>query len=98
MPEIRISERDFMAQVREYAELNGWLVYHTHDSRRSDAGFPDLVIVRDYDLYFVELKTNKGRVKPAQEMWLSALRRAFYCSERVWRPQDWDEIERTLRR
>src|SRR5688572_19177552 len=40
------TERAFQAQVVKYARLMGWTAYHTHDSRRSQAGFPDLVLVR----------------------------------------------------
>lgn len=42
-----VRERDFQAAVMELARLLGWRVYHTWDSRKSEPGFPDLVLVRD---------------------------------------------------
>ncbi len=38
------AEGDFQAGVVRLAELRGWLVYHTHDSRRSQPEFPDLTL------------------------------------------------------
>lgn len=34
-------EKDFQQRVINLAESLGYLVYHTHDSRRSQPGFPD---------------------------------------------------------
>jgi hypothetical protein len=78
------TEKQFMTAVVEYAELNRWLVYHTFDSRRSNPGFPDLVMVhrgesdtvpRRCRLIFAELKTQRGRTSLAQAEWLEALGR-----------------------
>lgn len=66
-------EDPFSAQVRGLADFYGWLGYHTHDSRRSAAGFPDWVFVRGPELLFAELKTDRGRTSPAQRKWLEAL-------------------------
>ena len=41
-----IPERDFMQQIVDLADVRGWWHYHTHDSQRSEEGFPDLVLVR----------------------------------------------------
>lgn len=85
-----------MAQVVQFAKLSGWLVYHTHDSRRSPEGFPDLVLVRGPRLVVAELKSETGVLSPAQKEWISALSRT--AETYVWRPSDWPEIEETLRR
>lgn len=88
-------EKDFMSAVIELAKLRRWLVYHTHDSRRSEPGFPDLVLVRDRVL-FAELKTEKGKITRDQTNWMERLRAAG-ADAHIWRPQDWDEIEAALR-
>lgn len=71
-----VLEKDWQRQVRELAETLGWRrCYHTFDSRRSDTGFPDLVLVRDR-VVFLELKRETGKVSAAQASWLTALRDA----------------------
>ena len=105
-------ERAFQAAVIELAELQGWRVYHTHDSRRSRPGFPDLTMVRHGELVFAELKTDSPQSRPtaAQNLWLSDLGHVADLVEEnisarpslvrvfLWRPSDWPEIERALRR
>ena len=82
-----VTEKQFMAAVVEMAQMLGWLVYHTHDSRSSEAGFPDIVCVRRDRVLFIELKTEKGRLSEAQERWLSALGLAG-ADVHCWRPSD----------
>lgn len=91
-----VSEKAFMQQVIDLATLRGWLVYHTYDSRRSSPGFPDLVLVRHNTLLFAELKTEKGKPTGAQKQWLEALRNVETISPNLWKPSDWQEIERIL--
>ena len=91
------TEREFQAQVIKYAELAGWLVYHTYDSRRSQPGFPDLVLVRNKTVVFAELKSEKGRPTKAQKMWLYALEDCETVITRIWRPRDWNKVEAVLR-
>lgn len=67
------SEAAFQDQVVALARLYGWLHYHTHDSRRSAPGFPDLVLARAPRLIFAELKTETGRRTSEQDRWLDAL-------------------------
>ena len=89
------SERDFQRSVVELAELYGWMIYHTYDSRRSNPGFPDLVMVRDNRVIFAELKTMKGKVTKHQERWLEALAKT-QVEVRLWRPSDINDIEEVL--
>lgn len=93
-----VTEKEFQAQVVEYAKLNGWLVYHTYDSRHSEPGFPDMVMTREEAAIVVELKAVRGKLTADQEKWLSAFRRVPQLRDRVfvWRPGDWAEIERVL--
>lgn len=85
-----ISEDKFQALVIAYAKRQGWIVYHTHDSRRSEPGYPDLHLVhagRRLSI-FRELKTQKGKTTSAQDTWLAALAAAGH-DVAVWRPSDW---------
>ena len=91
-----ISEKAFAQQVVDAARLTGWLVYRTFDSRRSPAGFPDLVLVRGGRLMFWELKTMRGRLSSAQLDWLAALADAGADAMLV-SPRDWDAIVEMLR-
>lgn len=65
-------ERELMAQAIELLRAEGWLVYHTFDSRRSPAGFPDLVCIRGGRLLAIECKSTTGRATDAQLEWLRA--------------------------
>ena len=86
---LAVSEADLLAAVRQLARLTGWLTYHTHDSRRSEAGWPDLALisVRQRRLLIVELKTEDGRVSPKQEQWLRGLA-VCGIETGIWRPSD----------
>ena len=64
------------------------LSYHTHDSRRSPAGFPDRVYCGPGGVLFRELKTDTGKLTAAQEEWLEALHDAG-MDVGVWRPVHW---------
>lgn len=92
-----ISEKAFQQTVMDLAHYEGWLVYHTHDSRRSAAGFPDLVLVRHGKVIYAELKTMRGKLSPAQAIWRDALQAGdnhWY----LWRPCDWGQIRAILAR
>lgn len=67
------SERAFQQQVLDLASIYGWRSYHTFDSRRSTAGFPDLVLVRPPEMLLVELKRDNGRLSVPQQDWLRDL-------------------------
>lgn len=92
------SEVAFQQQVLNLATLYDWSSYHTHDSRRSQPGFPDLVLVRDGDLIFAELKSEKGRIRPEQAKWLRMLEQVQGVETYLWRPDDFDEIHARLSR
>lgn len=112
----KVSERAFQTAVIQLAETLGWRVAHFSDSRRSigqgrmvgdkqAAGFPDLVCTRAGRLLFLELKSEKGKLRPAQVEWLADLQEVEGDAGgrvvvRVLRPSDWDsgEIARVLAR
>jgi hypothetical protein len=82
-----MSEADLQASIRDIAEALGYRVYHTHDSRRSDAGFPDLVMVRGERLVFRELKRAGKHPTEPQRAWIRDLE-ATGADVDVWRPDD----------
>lgn len=89
-----MSEGDLQTNVLDCVQKLGGLAYHTHDSRRSARGFPDLVIVfpRTGALLFVELKSSDGVLSVEQRKWLAALKSCERFAVRevyLWRPEDW---------
>lgn len=99
------TERGFQDAVIALFRLHGWLVYHVPDSRRATSnGYPDLTMVHPtHGLIFAELKTAKGRVSADQWKWLDAINAGAAgrlddpaCAH-IWRPEDWDHIERHAR-
>ena len=90
------TEAGFQCAVIELATLLGWKVFHVYDSRRSEAGYPDLTCVKGQRIIFAELKTDVGRVRPAQREWLAALAGVPGVLACVWRPRDWQAIQAAL--
>lgn len=82
-------ERHLQAQVEGIARDLGWKVYHTHDSRRSAPGYPDIAAAhRDQQrILYAELKSQKGRVTDAQRDWAEVLHAAG-AEVYIWRPAD----------
>ena len=86
-----ISEAQLTQTIIEMGRALGFLVYHTGDSRRSEPGVPDLLMVSQPPMrprvIFMELKKTKGRLTkgrlsprtgrylPGQEDWFNALYR-----------------------
>ena len=94
-------ERDFQTLVEGIMRANRWSVYSV---RRSDlaqaslAGYPDITAwrVADQRLIFAELKTDTGRVSPAQEAVLEELRSLGRAEVYLWRPKNLPEIRQIL--
>jgi hypothetical protein len=68
-----MSEAQLLQTISSAASLQGWGWYHTHDSRHSPPGYPDLTICGYGKLIYWELKSAKGTVSPDQQRWLDAL-------------------------
>lgn len=87
-----MTEDELLEAVRKLAKAYGWLSYHTHNSRRSEPGFPDLVLVRGPRLIFAELKRQSEKPTKDQAAWLAALRYAadetVHVRAYLWRPSD----------
>jgi hypothetical protein len=95
-------EKHFMADVIKEAKRQGWRCYHTHNSRRSQAGFPDLVMIRGCFMIVAELKVGKNDLEPAQHDWMMDFEAVAYESNGrvryfLWRPQDWQTIKELLK-
>lgn len=84
--------------VVQLAKHTGHHVYHTHDSRRSEPGFPDLVIAKPgmERLLVAELKFGHNKRSVAQEEWGEVLEAIPGVDYRLWYPAHWPEIEETL--
>ena len=82
-----MSEAELQRLVAELCARLGLAHYHTYDSRRSEPGWPDSVIVGTAIL-FRELKSAEGVVSPDQRRWGSRIVRAG-GDWAVWRPVDW---------
>lgn len=89
------SEAQFQRHIILLCRTFRLAYYHTHDSRRSVPGFPDLVVVGPGGLIFAELKTETGRLSKAQKQWISILEAAGQ-EVHVWRPGDRRSIEARL--
>lgn len=92
----KITEKQFMAQIVQLARLCGWLVYHTHDSRRSEPGFPDLLMLKDGRIVVFECKVGKNKLTADQERWMLAFREVENCTMFVVYPDSWPLIKTLL--
>lgn len=100
-PRIRIedlvvptAEEPFRRLVRSIAAMYDWeLIYHTHNSKRSDAGWPDEVYGHRTQrrTVFAEIKSAKGEPSKAQLDWLIHLHRSGH-EVALWRPQTIAEV------
>jgi hypothetical protein len=89
-------EEAFQSQVLRLAALRGYLAYHTRDSRRSTAGFPDLVLCRPPRLLLVECKSGTGRLSGPQALWLATLQAVPGVETYVWDPSMWADLDAIL--
>lgn len=94
----KMPEADLQERVIALARMLGWLEYHTHDSRRSRAGFPDLVLAHPtHGVLVRELKREGAQPTNEQVRWIGLLTAAG-LNVGVWRPVDLLEgrVERAL--
>jgi hypothetical protein len=99
--------RELQNAIIELAQRLWWRVAHTPPVKtergwrtavRADGkGFPDLVLVRDR-VIVAEVKGDSDRLRPEQQMWLSAFKMAGVAAH-VWYSESWHsgEIENILR-
>ena len=95
-----MTEKEFQGSIIKLFKWTKWDYYHTHDSRRSNPGWPDLVMWHEdhpgLGIIYRELKKSDDE-KPSkdQRRVLKGLKRCG-ADVQVWRPSDWPEIERLL--
>ena len=105
-----ITEAEFQKMVLALAKLHGWKSAHFRPGMNArgkwqtavagdGVGFVDLVLVKERGdnrrILYAELKTDTGRIRPEQREWIEAINAAGGTAV-VWRPRDWDQIEREL--
>jgi hypothetical protein len=77
---------ELQVNVVELAEIYGWWHWHDQDSRRNRAGLPDLILIRPPRLLFVELKTEKDKLRPGQAEVIDKLLAVPGIEVFVWKP------------
>ena len=87
-----VTEASWQSTVIDLAELTGWWVYHNPDSRRSQPGFPDLVLIRAPRVMFLELKRETGRLSTVQREVIGHLEACPGVEVHVARPSDWSLV------
>lgn len=92
-----VTEQALQATIVAAAQRLHWKVYHTYDSRKSAPGFPDLALVKDGKLIFIEAKTESGTLSQEQGEWLTALRLVPGVMVLVCRPVSLDDCLEVLK-
>jgi hypothetical protein len=92
-----LTEAQWQERVVDLATWRGWRCFHVYDSRRSTAGWPDLVMLRGDRMLAWELKRDTGRATRQQLEWLAALSLIPGVDARVVRPSDWPAVQGLLR-
>jgi hypothetical protein len=92
-----ITEKQFMAQIKELSAVFGWEYYHPYLSIHSPRGFPDVVLCKPPRVIIAELKRDKGKLSPHQEKWIALLEKCPGVEAYVWRPAQMDDIVAVLR-
>lgn len=102
-----MSEKELQHNVIQMAQACGWKVHAERPARtnagwrtpiQGDAGFPDLILLRGPRALAIELKSEKGVLRPEQIGWLEAFAAAGITAQ-DWRPSNWFSggIEEVLR-
>lgn len=95
-----LTEKQFESQVKDLAKIfHVDKYYHPFLSKWSEKGFPDCTIIKVPRLIFAELKSEKGKLSPAQAEWLELLRQCKTVEAYLWRDGEeaLEEIAEVLR-
>lgn len=98
MRELRALELECQKTIIAAAALHGWLVHAERASQRKDggwetaiqgnAGWPDIVLVREGTLLIRELKRLPNKPTPEQNRWLDALRACGVDADVLYVPEE----------
>lgn len=101
-----MKEREFGRWLEAVLKEHGWLWKHDETAIRQSGkwstplrghrGFPDYFAIRDRRVVAAEIKSDTGRLRPEQVIWLDALRALGHIEVYVWRPADKEEILEVL--
>lgn len=102
-PSIKVTERELQRQIEQLLTLLGFLWFHDRSLqhatvRTSKPGFPDICAVHPKNgvLVFIELKSEKGRMRPAQVEWKEALLKSCAIYFGPIKPSDFDMLTQKL--
>ena len=98
-----MNEHDIQSLIREELSKYGFCVFRANvgkfkmqDGRWFDTGLPkghsDLVAYKDGKAYFLEVKTETGKIRPEQEKFLAVMRDRYGCAAGIVRSVD-DALE-----
>lgn len=99
-----MTEAALSSLVLTFCHRLGLPAYHTHNSQRSESGFPDITIAGQDHVWFLEIKgwqpgsKRYGQPSLDQTDWLTALNRGASVTARLVYPWQWPEIEAELLR
>lgn len=81
-----MTEKQVQADIKKYLRTVGASVWDTSQPRAAmiTPGLPDLIVVFRGRLAFVEVKTEKGKLSPAQEVFRAEVAGAGHDYQ-VWR-------------
>ena len=68
-----LSEDELLEAVLDAGRSLGYLAYHTHDSRHSESGYPDVNLIGHGMSVWAELKKEGEKMTAAQERWAVAI-------------------------
>lgn len=101
-PAHAMTERELSQAVVDLARLLRWRVHRDPPWRSTgtDAGYPDLTLVREGKVIWAELKREGGKLTAAQKAWFAALPGDDeWVTVCIWTPRHWYAglIEEALR-
>lgn len=93
-----MTEKDLERAIAEMARFLGFMVFHARPAQSNKGwrtpvaydgkGFPDLLLVGNERVIFLEIKTDVGRVSPDQSRWSEQIIQSggeYF----LLRPNDW---------